>query len=97
MHEYTVHPRQFGMQTLDGDSSALRVADAAASTARIHEALADEPGPVRDIVLLNAGAALCCATIAPTLGEGVEQAREAVRSGAAARKLAQFVQTTQGL
>jgi anthranilate phosphoribosyltransferase len=49
---------------------------------------------VRDIVLLNAGAALYCAGVAASLTEGVRKAREAVASGAALAKLSQFVAVT---
>jgi anthranilate phosphoribosyltransferase len=47
------------------------------------------------VVLLNAGAALYCAGVAASVGEGVKRAREAVATGAAAAKLAQFVALTQ--
>ena len=49
--------------------------------------LAGEPGPRRDIVLLNAGAALCVAGRAPALAEGVAQAAESIDSGNAAHTL----------
>ena len=50
--------------------------------------------PVRDVVLLNAGAALYCAGVTPSVAEGVRRAREAVASGAALAKLSQFVAVT---
>jgi len=50
---------------------------------------------VRDVVLLNAGAALYCAGVAGSVAEGVKHAREVVASGAAAAKLEQFVKVTQ--
>jgi anthranilate phosphoribosyltransferase len=50
---------------------------------------------LRDIVLLNAGGALYCANVASSIAEGVKQAREAVASGDATRKLSQFVAATQ--
>jgi anthranilate phosphoribosyltransferase len=49
---------------------------------------------VRDIVLLNAGAALYCANVAASVAEGVRRAREAVASGAALAKLSEFVAVT---
>src|SRR5436190_11761089 len=56
LHEYHLDPAQFGLvPCLAAD---LRVDDAAQSRERILEALADTPGPARDIVALNAGAAL---------------------------------------
>ena len=64
------------------------------SVSCIQRALANEDGPVRDVVLLNAGAALYCARVAGSVAEGVKHAREVVASGAAAAKLVQFVKAT---
>jgi anthranilate phosphoribosyltransferase len=61
------------------------------------EALDNTPGPVRDIVILNAGTALYAAGVASSIGEGLLKAREALASGAARNKLQQFIQTTQRL
>jgi anthranilate phosphoribosyltransferase len=61
------------------------------------EVLADRAGPARDIVLLNAGAALYAAGVAASIGDGVDQARRAIASGAARAKLDQYVATTQAL
>jgi len=93
--EYTVHPSDFGLPVYD--SRVLCVANRDESMQRIVSALADEAGPVRDIVLLNAGAALYCAGVADTIVDGVKRAGEAVASGAARRKLDQFVETTRKL
>lgn len=90
--EYVVHPSDFGLPVYD--SRVLKVASTQESVQCIQRALANEDGPVRDIVLLNAGAALYCAGVAATLAEGVRRAREAVASGAALAKLSQFVAVT---
>ncbi|MBQ1762316.1 MAG: anthranilate phosphoribosyltransferase, partial [Aquincola sp.] len=95
VREYVVHPSDFGLPVYD--SRVLRVANKEESVACIQQALANEEGPVRDIVLLNAGAALYCANVAGSIAEGVKLAREAVASGAARAKLQQFVATTQRL
>jgi anthranilate phosphoribosyltransferase len=95
VREYTVHPADFGLPVYD--SRVLRVADKAESVQCIRRALANEDGPVRDVVLLNAGAALYCADVAASVAEGVAMAREAVASGRAAAKLAEFVAVTQRL
>jgi anthranilate phosphoribosyltransferase len=95
VREYVVHPSDFGLPVYD--SRVLRVANQQESVACIRRALANEDGPVRDIVLLNAGAALYCAGVAATVADGVKRAREAVASGAAQAKLAQFVAVTQKL
>jgi anthranilate phosphoribosyltransferase len=93
VREYTVHPSDFGLPVYD--SRVLKVANTAESVLCIQRALANEDGPVRDVVLLNAGAALYCAGIAGSVAEGVKHAREVVASGAAAAKLEQFVKVTQ--
>jgi anthranilate phosphoribosyltransferase len=93
--EYLVHPSDFGLPVYDARS--LRVANQQESVACIQRVMANEEGPVRDIVLLNAGAALYCAGNVATVDEGVKRAREAVASGAAQAKLSQFVATTQRL
>ncbi len=95
VREYTVHPSDFGMPVYD--SRVLRVANQQESVACIHRALGNEDGPVRDVVLLNSGAALYCAGVAASVTEGVRRAREAVASGAAAAKLKQFVAATRAL
>ena len=90
--EYVVHPSDFGLPVYD--SRVLKVANQQESVQCIQRALANEDGPVRDIVLLNAGAALYCANVAGSVAEGVKRAREAVASGAALAKLSQFVAVT---
>ena len=87
--EYVVHPSDFGLPVYD--SRVLRVANTQESVQCIQRALANEDGPVRDVVLLNAGAALYCAGVASSVIEGVRCARDAVASGQALAKLSQFV------
>jgi anthranilate phosphoribosyltransferase len=93
VREYTVHPSEFGLPVYD--SRVLKVANTTESVSCIQRALSNEDGPVRDVVLLNAGAALYCAGVAGSVVEGVKHAREVVASGAAAAKLEQFVKVTQ--
>jgi len=95
VREYVVHPSDFGLPVYD--SRVLRVANQQESVACIRRALSNEDGPVRDVVLLNAGAALYCAGVAASVSEGVKRAREAVAAGAAQAKLEQFVAVTQRL
>ena len=90
--EYVVHPSDFGLPVYD--SRVLRVAGTAESVQCIQRALGNEDGPVRDIVLLNAGAALYAAGVASTIVDGVRRAREAVASGAALARLSKFVAKT---
>ncbi len=90
--EYVVHPSDFGMPVYD--SRVLKVANKEESVQCIQRALANEDGPIRDVVLLNAGAALYCADVASSVADGVKRAREAVASGKALAKLSQFVAVT---
>ena len=95
VRESLIHPSDFGLPVYD--ARALKVANTEESVACIRLALANEDGPVRDVVLLNAGAALYCADVAASVGEGVRMAREVVASGRAAAKLDQFVSVSNRL
>lgn len=93
--EYTIAPDQFGMGEHDG--SMLKATSREASLAIVQRVLHNEPGPARDIVLLNAGAAIYAANVADSLADGVERARDALASGRAREAMLKFVQTTQSL
>ncbi len=95
VREYTIEPEDFGFAM--ASSRNLRVADAGESKAMLLDALADVPGIARDIVLLNAGAALYAADVAPSIADGIARARKAITSGAAMEKLESFVATTRTL
>jgi anthranilate phosphoribosyltransferase len=91
--EYEIHPEDYGLQMVS--NRGLRVADAAESKEMVLEALADTPGTPREIVTLNAGAALYTANLAGSVADGIGRAREAIASGAARAKLDEFVNFTQ--
>ena len=93
--EYEIHPEDFGLSMIS--NRGLKVADAEQSKAMLLSALNNESGAARNIVALNAGAALYAANIAPSIAEGIELASEALASGAARRKLDEFVRCTQEL
>jgi anthranilate phosphoribosyltransferase len=95
IREYEIHPEDFGLQMVS--SRNLKVSGAAESKEKILEALNNTVGPVGDIVALNAGAALYAAGVAASIAEGLTKARAAIASGAALKKLEQFVQVTQQL
>lgn len=95
VREYEIHPEDFGLAM--ASHRRLRVADPAESRARVLEALGGEPGPAGDIVCLNAGVALYAADCAGSIAEGLAQARAAVASGAARRKLDAFVEASRRL
>ena len=85
VHEYVVHPDQFGLGV--HDIRALQVPTVEESRDRILKALNNAPGAERDVVALNAGAAIYAAGIADTLADGVDRARTSIASGAALAKL----------
>ncbi len=87
--EYEIHPEDFGLPM--ASNRALRVDTPEQSLAVLRGVLDNQPGAARDIVTLNAGAALYAANVAASIAEGVERARVAIESGAAKAKLAQFV------
>ena len=93
IREYEIHPEDFGMAM--ASNRALRVETPEESVTMLRGVLDNQSGPARDIVLLNAGAALYAANVATSIGEGIERAREALDSGAARTKLAQFIAFTQ--
>jgi anthranilate phosphoribosyltransferase len=93
--EYEIHPEDFGLPM--ASSRALKVETAEQSAAILRGVLNDEAGPARDIVLLNAGAALYAANVAPSIADGISRARQALASGAARERLSRFVAITQSL
>jgi anthranilate phosphoribosyltransferase len=95
IREYEIHPEDFGLQMVA--SRNLKVANAAESKSKIYEALDNTPGPVRDIVVLNAGTALYAGGAVDSIAAGLEKAAQTIASGAARAKLEQFVQVTQQL
>ncbi len=93
--EYEIHPEDFGLTM--ASNRALKVETPAQSMAMLKAVLANEPGPARDIVMLNAGVALYAANVSASLAEGVVRAREVLASGQALAKLNQFIARTQEL
>ena len=93
IREYEIHPEDFGMAM--ASNRALRVETPEESVAMLRAVLDNQPGAAKDIVLLNAGAALYAANVANSIGDGIERAREALASGGAKAKLAQFIAFTQ--
>jgi anthranilate phosphoribosyltransferase len=95
VREYEIHPEDFGLRMIS--NRGLKVAGVAESKEMVLEALDNIEGTPREIVMLNAGTALYAADVAGSIAEGIDRAREAIASGAARRKLDQFVATTQKL
>ena len=95
LREYDIHPEDFDLPVIA--SRTLRVEGSAESKERVLEALDNRPGAAREIVALNAGAALYVCGVADSIANGLARARDAMASGAARRKLDEFVAATRKL
>jgi anthranilate phosphoribosyltransferase len=95
INEYTLHPSQFALEMFDRRASQVNRVDE--SKEMILAALGNQPGPAHNIVALNAGAAIYVSGVAPSMKAGVERARQAIASGAARKKLDEFVAFTRNL
>ncbi len=93
--EFAIEPKQFGLDTAPIES--LRAADEAASKAMLLDVLNNKPGPAKDVVMLNAGAAIYVAGITSDLWGGVARAREMIESGQARQKLDALVGFTNSV
>jgi anthranilate phosphoribosyltransferase len=92
VHTFYVHPSDYGIAKASIDG--LKGGDAPNNAAIVRAVLAGRPGPARDVVLLNAGAALFVAGRTESVRQGIEMAAAAVDQGAAARVLEQLVAST---
>jgi len=94
IRRYSIAPEDFGISRAPLD--AVRVEGPQASLAMLRGVLENRPGPARDIVVLNAGAAIYVAGVAASLAEGVQSADVAISSGEARDRLDRLVALTQG-
>lgn len=90
--EYTIQPEDFGMQKQS--LSHIQVDTAEQSLAMIHEALSGNDSAARNIVALNAGAAIYVSGLADSLQQGVEKALTILSQGTAKQKLVELVNKT---
>lgn len=95
IREYQITPERFGIERQPLDP--LKVDGTAQSLALVESALNDEPGPARDMVALNAGAALYVAGRAESLEEGVALAKRTLAGLGALDKLRELAAFTQRL
>ena len=95
VREYEIHPEDFGLAM--ASNRALRVDNTHESCAMLRAVLDDMPGTARDIVALNAGAALYVAGLADDIGDGLARARQAIAEGGARQRLNDFVDATRGV
>jgi anthranilate phosphoribosyltransferase len=92
IREFQLDARDLGFPRADPDD--LRGGDPADNAAIARSILENRPGPRRDLVLVNSGAAIWAARGATTLAEGVARAAESLESGAAAAKLDALIRLT---
>jgi len=95
VHEYEIHPEDFGMSMVSNRS--LKVANREESATLVRSALNNEAGPARDIVALNAGLAIYAGDGAQSVQAGLQMAFETIASGAARAKLEEFCACTRKL
>jgi anthranilate phosphoribosyltransferase len=89
VHTFYLHPADVGLARSPADS--LKGGDAQENAGMIKRILAGEGGPKRDVVLLNAGAALFVAGVAKSVKDGIVWAAAAIDRGDATRTLARMV------
>jgi anthranilate phosphoribosyltransferase len=92
---YTLTPEQFGIKR--APLRKLTVDTAAASLTMMLSVLDKEPGPARDITVLNAGAAIYAANLVDSLEAGVERAKAAIDDGSARQKLDALIEFSQSI
>ena len=93
--EYEITPEELGLSS--SSTEDIQVESPAESAEIIRDVLGGAMGPARDIVLLNAGAALAAAGASATIGDGVESAGESVDSGAAQGRLLALAELSRAL
>jgi anthranilate phosphoribosyltransferase len=82
---YTVHPGDFGLE--EGNLDSIKAENAEQSLALINEAFSGKKGVARDIIALNAGAAIYVSGLVSSFDEGVTQANQILSDGSAQDKL----------
>lgn len=90
IHEYDLTPADYGIE-IRRNLDEIAVADSAESLQKMNEVLSGQHGAARDIVLLNAAAALYAGNTVPDFAAGIEAARAAIDSGKALAKKEEFL------
>ena len=93
--EFKIEPKQFGLDI--APIEAIRAKDKESSKEMVLGVLDNHSGPAKDIVMLNAGAAIYVAGIANDLWGGVAKAREMIESGKARAKLDALIRFTSAI
>ena len=86
---YTVHPRDFGLE--EGNLDSIKAENAEQSLALINEAFSGKKGVARDIIALNAGAAIYVSGLVSSFDEGVTKANQILSDGSAQDKLDAYI------
>jgi anthranilate phosphoribosyltransferase len=86
---YTVHPGDFGLE--EGNLDSIKAENAEQSLALINEAFSGKKGVARDIIALNAGAAIYVSGLVNSFDEGVTQANQILSDGSAQDKLDAYI------
>ncbi|MDO1509061.1 anthranilate phosphoribosyltransferase [Neisseria sp. MVDL19-042950] len=94
--EYDIHPEQFGI-AVRKNLDEIKVQNSQESLLKMQSVLNGEHGAARDIVLLNSAAAIYAANLTDSLSDGLEAAREALDSGKAKAKQAEFIAASRKL
>ena len=89
---YTIQPEDFGMSRAELEQ--IRATDSAHSLEIIKSVFNNTDGPAKDIVCMNAGAAIFAAGLTASLAEGIIKAQQVIASGAVAEKLEQLITKT---
>ena len=86
---YTVHPHDFGFE--EGNLDSIKAENADQSLALINEAFSGKKGVARDIIALNAGAAIYVSGLVNSLNEGIQKAKQVLSDGTAREKLEAYI------
>ena len=86
---YSVHPHDFGLK--EGSLDSIQAENAEQSLALIHEAFSGKQGVARDIIALNAGAAIYVSGLVNSLEEGITKANQILSDGSAQDKLDAYI------
>ena len=86
---YTIHPRDFGLE--EGNLDSIKAENAEQSLALINEAFSGKKGVARDIIALNAGAAIYVSGLVNSFDEGVTKANQILSDGSAQDKLDAYI------
>jgi len=92
VNTYSIHPEELGFGL--GDLNDIKVNDSESSLELIREAFSGQDGTAKDIISLNAGAAIYVSGLTTSLQSGVDRANQALSNGSAQQKLDDYVKAS---